>query len=437
MRKFVFYGLLAISWLVAAKATHSQNFSLSLPEQIAGREVGVRRPVSTVPDGVRAQLLLPDGQPSSSRRYPTFNSPVLDRQLERYLKYVEAFGTPDILIVGSSRSLQGIDPVALERALVARGYPRMRVFNFGINGATAQVVNFLLQRILIPEQLPKVLVWGDGLRAFNSGRKDATYQAILASGGYRQLFAGARPAIARSRPERMQKTPSIFCLDIPGNPLAELLPWSSSTHRESGKVDVALTTGYPSVNQTLSAAAIAASLRQHPIRKFPCYTPRTHSAERFPNYFGQSIQAQPQILLSNGFSSVPTQFEPKTYYQSYPRVSGRYDGDYVPFIVEGGPQFAALRSVAIFARTQRIPLVVVNMPLSQPHLDRVRLAYERQFDQKMQRLAMEEGFRFRNFLQRWPTRHDYFADPSHLNRHGARALATHIAQDPTIPWPKR
>ena len=293
----------------------------------------------------------------------------------------------------------------------------------------------MLQRILLPQQLPELLIWGDGLRAFNSGRKDATYRAILASAGYQQLFAGGRPVVFVPQLKRRQ---SAFCRDIPGSHLGTILPWHRSVNASTGQVGVALKTGYPSLNQVLAAASVSAVMQGTPDRRAPCYRmpgrvpsqarSRTERANRF---------FQPQLLLSNGFSSVSTRFDPTTYYKRYPRVSGRYDGDYVPFVVEGGPQYAALRAVGMFARSRGIPLVVVNMPLSQPHLDPVRLAYERQFDQKMRRLAKEQGFRFRNFLQRWPTRNDYFADPSHLNRYGSRAVARQLAQDPTIPWPQR
>ena len=82
------------------------------------------------------------------------------------------------MIIGSSRSLQGIEPTVLRDALATRGYRGLKVYNFGINGATAQVINLVMQKVLAPEQLPRILVWGDGSRAFNSGRLDITYNGI-------------------------------------------------------------------------------------------------------------------------------------------------------------------------------------------------------------------------------------------------------------------
>jgi hypothetical protein len=75
--------------------------------------------------------------PGAPYRYPSLNSQQLDRQLQLYTQYLARFGQPDILIVGSSRALQGVDPIALQHALAKRGYPNLKIFNFGINGAIA------------------------------------------------------------------------------------------------------------------------------------------------------------------------------------------------------------------------------------------------------------------------------------------------------------
>ncbi|MEM9806103.1 MAG: hypothetical protein AAF959_12555, partial [Cyanobacteria bacterium P01_D01_bin.56] len=97
--------------------------------------------------------------------FPSLGSAILDDQLRLYLSYIATLGPPDILIVGSSRALQGLDPRQLQSLLNNQGYP-VRVFNFSVNGATAQVMNFVLQRLLTPDQLPKLIIWGDGSRAF-------------------------------------------------------------------------------------------------------------------------------------------------------------------------------------------------------------------------------------------------------------------------------
>ncbi|MGB7084728.1 MAG: hypothetical protein WBD47_04185 [Phormidesmis sp.] len=123
---------------------------------------------------------------------PSFGSALLDAQMAGYLSYVATVGTPDILIVGSSRALQGIDPQAMQRSLADQGYADLNVFNFSVNGATAQVVNFIVTQLL-PEPLPAVIVWGDGSRAFNDGRRDRTWESLLASPGYQVIRAGTSP----------------------------------------------------------------------------------------------------------------------------------------------------------------------------------------------------------------------------------------------------
>jgi hypothetical protein len=141
-------------------------------------------------------LLLPDLL-FPPYNFASFNSQRLDQELQLYYQYLQKNGKPDVMIIGSSRSLQGVDPSALGDALAAQGYGDVKVYNFGINGATAQVINLVLQKILTPEQLPRILVWGDGSRAFNSGRPDITYNGILASEGYRRVTLGDRPIPSR------------------------------------------------------------------------------------------------------------------------------------------------------------------------------------------------------------------------------------------------
>jgi hypothetical protein len=132
-------------------------------------------------------------QASRSSGLPSLGSPLFDAQLAGYLSYVATMGTPDILIVGSSRALQGIDPQAMQQRLADRGYADLSVFNFSVNGATAQVVNFMVSELL-SDRLPRVIVWGDGSRAFNDGRRDRTWESILASPGYRAIAQGQQPA---------------------------------------------------------------------------------------------------------------------------------------------------------------------------------------------------------------------------------------------------
>jgi hypothetical protein len=303
--------------------------------------------------------------------FPSFDSQRLDEELQIYSRYLRTYGTPDVLIVGSSRSLQGIDPVALQEGLEAQGYAGIKVFNFGINGATAQVIDVLLNEVLVDEHLPKLIIWGDGLRAFNDGRPDLTYREIINSEGYQRLSQGDRPIPSRAF---YQESPIL----------------TASTSTEQSIVTSTLT---ESIQQTISAD-----------------------------------------LDMYGFQKIIEQYDPATYYTQYPRVPGQFDSDYSPFAL-GQEQTASTIAVAEFARSHNVPLVIVNLPLTQDYMDRVRLSYERQFLQHMQQLAQQRSFTFINLNQN-PNlmQNQYFADPSHINYQGARAVALHLAADANVPW---
>jgi hypothetical protein len=320
--------------------------------------------VLPLPPLVLPELLLPP------YNFPSFDSERLDQELQLYLQYLRTHGKPDILIIGSSRSLQGIDPAALEEALAQQGHSNLKVYNFGINGATAQVMNLLVQNILTPEQLPRLIIWGDGSRAFNDGRPDRTYSQILASAGYQRIRRGERPIPSRTT------------------------DWEIPTF---------VTTASKSLAES---AAVAATTN-----------PVTSD------------------LTNQGFQVVTEQFDPSTYYRQFPYVAGRYDGDYQNFDLNGH-QTAATRAVAEFSRRHGITLLVVNLPLTRDYLvDPVRRRYEVRFQRHMWQIAAEEQFMFRNLSQEPSLMpNHYFADPSHINQHGARAVAVHLAADPTIPW---
>jgi lysophospholipase L1-like esterase len=285
--------------------------------------------------------------------FPALGSTVLDEQLGLYLSYLATFGPPDVLVLGSSRALQGIDPQALAANLRNQGLPSVRIYNLGVNGATAQVINLLLQQVLSPEQLPKLLLWAGGSRAFNSGRSDRTFGSITASPGYRSLQQGQRPSFGG---EDNGNTP-------------------------------------------------------------PNATPIPISA-----------------LNGYGFLAVTDAFDPQVYYQRYPRVSGEYDGAYQPFNL-GGAQTISLRAIATFAKNQEIPLVFVNLPLSNDYLDATRLRHERQFQQYLRREAQGGDFTVMDWLEQWRGQNRFFADPSHINQAGAARLAQQLARTDAIPWP--
>lgn len=352
--------------------------------------------------------------------FPSFNSQRLDQQLRLYADYLQTVGRPDVLIVGSSRSLQGIDPTVLQQALASQGYPNLKVYNFGINGATARVIDLLLSQILTPDQMPRLLIWADGSRAFNSGRTDITYNSIVASAGYRLLTTGVYPI----RPQ-LEAAFAPPCSEPSLNETAENLPAAPSADAFYA----------PFYALEGSADRSPAPVEMPPIGEarsdidLGCPPPALDS---IPLESGTRTSIAVDLDRA-GFQTVSARFNPATYYRRYPRVAGRYDTNYAPFRLVG-EQTAATIAIAQFAQAQRIPLVFVNLPLSQDYLDRVRQRYEQQFRQHIQQLANRQGFIFRDLSQRWRTQNDYFADPSHLNQNGARAVARQLAIDPAIPW---
>jgi hypothetical protein len=351
--------------------------------------------------------------PPSDFSFPTFNSQQFDRQLALYNHYLKTVGVPDVLVVGSSRSLRGIDPSTLEATLVTQGYPNVRVFNFGINGATAQVVNLLLRQVLTPKQLPKLIIWADGARAFNSGRDDRTYEAITLSAGYKQTLNGVKPI---QFPEETVETPvdrSFFQI----------------VRDRYQRIDEAL-------NQTISKRSATyeqrEDLRNVLFSTLSAITTPPEPAEGNEN--SQKLASDPtEVYYPNGFLDLSIRFDPKTYYQQYSKVTGSFDGDYQSFQLRG-KQATALYSLVELTQTYDIDFVFVNLPLTANYLDPVRMKHERDFQAYMMQSSKELGFVFRDLAQLWPTKHPYFSDPSHLNRYGAEAVSQKIARDPMIPW---
>ncbi|WP_448562106.1 hypothetical protein [Trichothermofontia sp.] len=327
--------------------------------------------------------------------YPSFGSQRLDEQLTLYLSYVATLGPPDILIVGSSRALQGVDPSTLQQSLAAQGISGVQVFNFGINGATAQVVDVLLRQILPPETLPRLILWADGVRAFNSGRRDRTYEALLKSPGYQRVLMGDLPRL-RPAPAAIQ--------DAAYDPMR--LDGTLAGYR------VACTDCVPVVQ-------VATPFAQRLSWRIAATAP--------PLPLGTSS------IDANGFLPVSRRFDPTTYFRQHPRVSGLYDGDYAAFNL-GGLQTAAFDRVLALSRDRQIPLILVNLPLTAIYLDATRSRAETEFAQTWQVRANREGFYFRDYARRWPQNHAFFDDPSHLNQAGAAAIAQLLAQDRSLPF---
>ncbi len=369
--------------------------------------------------------------------YPTFNSRQLDQKLALYYQHLAESGPPDVLVIGSSRALRGVDPVALQQSLAGLGYADISIFNFGINGATAQVVDLIVRQMLTPDQLPKLIVWADGARALNSGRTDVTFNGIVSSDGYQQFASGTLPLPSGLN---AQSPGTVGMPDGGGSALG-------------GGLAASLTASYDSLDRWLSQRlagistvheerdrlkalfqnSFATILPQPAPQRLtlqPTGVPDEESAGEFPI----SAWGQEGMIDFNGFLSLSMRFNPATYYQKYARVAGSYDGDYEDFRLVGG-QTQSLLALSQFTHTQNVPLIFVNLPLTDEYLDPVRMQHEQAFRQHMLELSVNQpGLIFRDLGQAWPTQHDYFSDPSHLNRYGAYEVSRRLAQDPMIPW---
>lgn len=346
----------AVDWQRVAQTWGNAAVGLKgIPTEDPRHVFGQRRAQEYLINGAVAQQQAQQQarQQGVTRVFPPLGSDVLDEQVSLYHSYVAALGAPDVLIVGSSRSLQGIDPQVLQQALTNQGYPGLRVYNFSVNGATAQVVSFLTRQLLAPDVQPRLVIWAEGSRGFNSGRFDRTFAEILNSPGYAAVRNGAKLSVA--------------------NPAADL----------------------PNV---------ATPIPLSPIN-------------------------------SQGFLAINDQFNPNTYYRAFPRVRGQYDNAYRPFRLEG-VQTTSFEAVTKFLQSQNIPLVFVNLPLSNDYLDGVRTGYERQFQGFLQRWANAGSLTLVDLLEIWRWQSHFFADPSHINRYGAREIAYLLAQDSRIPWPQ-
>ena len=323
-----------------------------------------------------------EAQPRAQATLPDFGSPRLNEQLRHYWRYVQTLGKPDVLIVGSSRALQGLDPHVLSHHLARQGHGKLRVYNFGINGATAQVVSWVLLDLLGRDRLPSLILWPNGSRAFNNARLDRTFRRIANSPGYQQLQQGWRP------------------------------PWTS------------LKVPSPALSPLAIFPPVDLPLGDSPSRDRPAS-------------FLQST------LTFNGFLRDQRRFHPPSYYQDFPKVAGQFDGSYIPFLLWEGPQKRAVQTLAqtLAQRPDTPSLVLINLPLSRDFLDTTRRSYEQQFQRFMETVHAQSRSQFqspwllRDYLDLWPTQNHYFADPSHINLWGAAALARHLATDTNIPWP--
>ncbi len=391
-----------------------------------GRDSERIRPFTEELQASPERSLAPTPTLLSNSPYPSFQSQQLDEKLALYHERLQESGPPDVLIIGSSRALRGVDPAALQRELEALGFGKLSIFNFGVNGSTAQVVDLTIRRILDIEQLPRLIVWADGARAFNSGRTDVTYNAIATSEGYVDL--------GKRHPEMSEED-------------AALVDGEGAKADTPQSVGETLRDSYQALDQKLSSrlgqwSAIYAErerlktiLRDHILT--PLVAPVTMATT--PENAGQNPAdvtiPEGSRIDFDGFLALDVRFNPATYYQLYARVQGLYDSDYEDFELQGG-QLVAFQRLLDYTQELDIPVVFVNTPLTDEYLDDYRMEAELAFQQLMLQFSVtEDDFVFRDLGQVWTDSYDYFSDPSHLNRYGAYRVSHRIAQDPMIPWP--
>ncbi len=336
----------------------------------------------------------------------SFNNPLLEQKLAQYQIHCVRQAVPDVLIIGSSRALRGIDPDALRQDLRVAGYGDLSIYNFGINGATAQVVDLILRQLLTPEQLPKLIIWADGVRAFNSGRIDRTYETIALSDRYRQL--GLTSASFTSTSSILQAQSSFKngyqAIDSAANlQLAQVSPVYHHRDRLKSWIQA----------------------------QVPLISQLDDSSHGIINRLSPSMK-EPEIN-SVGFLPLEIKFNPGTYYQEHPKVTGDSDSDYTNFQIIGN-QERSLKAVVDLLSKRKIPLVFVNLPVSDLYVDKFRLEREANFTKYMQHLMDVNQLTFVDTNKFLNTQYDLFSDPSHLNRFGAIEVSQYLTDTTLIPW---
>jgi hypothetical protein len=325
----------------------------------------------------------------------SLNNYLLEQKLAQYQLRCSQQGVPDILIVGSSRALRGVDPAVLSDK------SNLQVYNFGINGATAQVVDLILRQLLKSEQLPKTVIWADGSRAFNSGRIDRTYDTIASSSGYRKL---ARTAGLNQSNSPLLQAQSFFqnvYHDVDTVIDLQLAQISPAYHHRDRLKDL-VRTSVPVVAQLADSKNSNSS-----------HDPAASVNERDIN--------------ADGFLPLQLQFDPTTYYQKYAKVTGDSDGDYASFQLQDHQDIALHQTIDLL-KTNQISLVFVNLPLSDIYLDKSRRHHEVIFKSYMQKLMDSNQLTFVDMDGLLNTRYDHFSDPSHLNQTGAVAVSEYLAK---------
>jgi hypothetical protein len=394
-----------------------------------------------------ASSLRPKADPAiiQSTAYPSFNSRQLNEKVALYQNYLTEHGRPpDVLILGSSRALRGVDPSALKTFLAKQGYNGVSVFNFGINGATAQVADLVLRQVLPPDKLPKLIIFADGARAFNSGRADVTFNGIVASEGYQALVAGNPPIAGSGMAQVPPATANLTATAAPAATETEIPRLLASRYKEANrKLDQHL--GFLSQIYSqrdrfkallrnefvalISGGNLLAALGDRTAGDLSNATSPAASASNSPG----GVLTEGGLVDVDGFLPLSVRFNPVTYYQKYSRVPGDYDSDYESFDLNG-KQVEAIKAMAQFAQSHQVPFVFVNLPLTNDYLDLTRKRHEEEFQQRMLSISTQLGFTYRDLMASLGNQPDYFSDPSHLNRYGAYEVSRRLAEDVMIPW---
>jgi len=335
----------------------------------------------------------------------SFNNSLLEQKLAQYQLRCLQHGVPDILVVGSSRALRGINPQVLRRSLIDRGYPNPQIYNFGINGATAQVVDLILRQLLTIQQLPKLVIWADGARAFNSGRIDRTYETIASSDRYRQLvlMSGVK------------------------DDNSSLLQAQSAVQNTYQAIDLA-------IDRSLAQVSLAYHHREQLKTWLQTKVPLVKIADSSKEILrSDRTNINDRDIDFDGFLALDLQFDPTTYFAKYPKVTGSSDRDYANFQLVGNQDRSLHQTIELLA-THKIPLVFVNMPLSDIYLDKFRNQHEVIFKQYMQKLMNSHQLTFIDLDSLINKQYDRFSDPSHLNQFGAIEVSKYIAKRKEISW---
>jgi len=360
--------------------------------------------------------------------YPTFKSPQLDEQLARYQHYIlTEKQPPDILVIGSSRALRGIDPGVLEQELKSRGYGELKVYNFGVNGATLQVVDLIIRQILPPEQLPRLVIIADGVRALNSGRVDRTYETISTSEGFEKIAQGTFQI--QSKVEEETQFNGNWQFNSLEDFVEKLRQRELSFEPFQNRLNQQIVAGSKAYEQRDRLKFLLQSISKGQVFQPPVKSPVDEAEPSNP----QEIETSK--FQSNGFLPLSIQFTPEIYYQTHSQVSGYYDGDYQGFDLEG-KQTTALKNLIEYLQSKKVDIGFVNMPLTQDYLDLIRTAYEEKFQDLMQSISQETGLIFIDLSREWLQSYHYFSDPSHLNQYGAVAVSERLVEINQIPWPQ-